>query len=191
MHSLNRRNTVPFYNVRRGLTERDVLHSTSAIKRPSQTSKAHWFPMLKRRCETSSCSQHTVTSTVTVTDCTASATTDSTNDITYIGPPLTCLNTSAPLPLSAKLSPPNSDCGRNSAPSVTDSDGWRPTLSPILASAPLAQIDAALQRDEIHIADTPPDWSRVAYYTSTAAAQATGLSFLANLGDPHKSGTFD
>jgi hypothetical protein len=35
------------------------------------------------------------------------------------------------------------------------------------------------------------DWSRVAYYTSTAPAQATGLSFLANLGDPQMSGTFD
>lgn len=35
------------------------------------------------------------------------------------------------------------------------------------------------------------DWSRVAYYTSTAPAQATGFSFLANLGDPQKSGTFD
>jgi hypothetical protein len=35
------------------------------------------------------------------------------------------------------------------------------------------------------------DWSRVAYYTSAAPAQATGLSFLANLGDPRESGTFD
>jgi hypothetical protein len=35
------------------------------------------------------------------------------------------------------------------------------------------------------------DWSRVGYYTSTAPAQATGLSFLANLGDPQMSGTFD
>lgn len=35
------------------------------------------------------------------------------------------------------------------------------------------------------------DWNRVAYYTSTAPAQATGFSFLANLGDPKKSGTFD
>jgi hypothetical protein len=35
------------------------------------------------------------------------------------------------------------------------------------------------------------DWGRVGYYTSTAPAQATGLSFLANLGDPLQSGTFD
>jgi hypothetical protein len=34
-------------------------------------------------------------------------------------------------------------------------------------------------------------WSRVAYYTSAAPAAATGLSFLANLGDPQESGTFD
>lgn len=34
-------------------------------------------------------------------------------------------------------------------------------------------------------------WSRVGHYKSAAPAQATGLSFLANLGDPQKSGTFD
>jgi hypothetical protein len=34
-------------------------------------------------------------------------------------------------------------------------------------------------------------WSRVGYYTSSSPAQATGLSFLANHGDPQKSGTFD
>ncbi|KAF1959296.1 hypothetical protein CC80DRAFT_490251 [Byssothecium circinans] len=34
-------------------------------------------------------------------------------------------------------------------------------------------------------------WSRVASYTSTAPAAATGFAFLANLGDPQKSGTFD
>ncbi|CAN9369168.1 unnamed protein product [Alternaria alternata] len=31
------------------------------------------------------------------------------------------------------------------------------------------------------------DWSRIAYYTSTAPAQATGLSFMANLGDPQNA----
>ncbi|KAL5116933.1 target of Sbf [Pleosporales sp. CAS-2024a] len=35
------------------------------------------------------------------------------------------------------------------------------------------------------------DWKQVAYYTSTSPAQATGLTFLANLGDPRVSGTFD
>jgi len=34
-------------------------------------------------------------------------------------------------------------------------------------------------------------WDRVAYYTSTSPATATGFAFLANLGDPQKSGTFD
>ncbi|KAF2800053.1 hypothetical protein K505DRAFT_293566 [Melanomma pulvis-pyrius CBS 109.77] len=38
---------------------------------------------------------------------------------------------------------------------------------------------------------TADTWSRVAYYTSAAPAQATGFAFLANLGDPQKSGTFD
>jgi hypothetical protein len=41
------------------------------------------------------------------------------------------------------------------------------------------------------VAQATGDWSRVAYYTSAAPAEATGLSFLANLGDPQKSGTFD
>ncbi len=34
-------------------------------------------------------------------------------------------------------------------------------------------------------------WTRTGYYNSIAPAQAMGLSFLANLGDPQKSGTFD
>ncbi|KAF2682527.1 hypothetical protein K458DRAFT_444167 [Lentithecium fluviatile CBS 122367] len=38
---------------------------------------------------------------------------------------------------------------------------------------------------------TPCTWERVAYYTSAAPAAATGFAFLANLGDPQKSGTFD
>jgi len=37
----------------------------------------------------------------------------------------------------------------------------------------------------------PATWDRVAYYTSAAPAAATGFAFLANLGDPQKSGTFD
>ena len=51
------------------------------------------------------------------------------------------------------------------------------------------RFNAAFNRDARYAATA--DWSRVAYYTSTAPAQATGLSFLANLGDPQKSGTFD
>jgi hypothetical protein len=35
------------------------------------------------------------------------------------------------------------------------------------------------------------EWARIASYTSAAPAQATGLTFLANRGDPQKSGTFD
>ena len=35
------------------------------------------------------------------------------------------------------------------------------------------------------------DWNQVAYYTSAAPAEATGISFLANFGDPRQSGTFD
>ncbi|CAI6271715.1 unnamed protein product [Periconia digitata] len=50
--------------------------------------------------------------------------------------------------------------------------------------------------DPIATTHSPPlragdTWSRVAYYTSAAPAEATGFAFLANLGDPQKSGTFD
>ncbi|CBX95498.1 hypothetical protein LEMA_P026500.1 [Plenodomus lingam JN3] len=192
MHSLDRRSTIPFYNRRRTLKQRDASqHSASTIKQPTQTTKARWFPAFRQRCETTSCSQLTVTSTVTITDCTTPTTMEPTDDITYIGPPLPCLHTSAPLPSNSILSAPKSDCGCNSTPSVTRSDRWQPTLLPALMPAPVAQADEVARRDEFPRAESPPDWSRVAYYNSAAAAQATGLSFLANLGDPEQSGTFD
>lgn len=46
------------------------------------------------------------------------------------------------------------------------------------------------QEEDASIAAANP-WIPVAYYTSTAPIQATGFAFLANLGDPQKSGTFD
>ncbi|KAI8940092.1 hypothetical protein NX059_003809 [Plenodomus lindquistii] len=115
MHTLNKRNTVPFYSRRRALRQRDSPLPNSDL-RPVPTWKKSWFPFFRNRETTPAGSQLTVTSTV-------------------------------------------------------------PT--------PTAHTRAILKRQ------TPDDWSRVAYYTSSAAAQATGLSFLANLGDPRKSGTFD
>ncbi|KAF2707669.1 hypothetical protein K504DRAFT_470057 [Pleomassaria siparia CBS 279.74] len=56
-----------------------------------------------------------------------------------------------------------------------------PDPEPTMASTPEKDVSIA----------AASSWSRVAYYTSTAPAAATGIAFLANLGDPQKSGTFD
>jgi hypothetical protein len=47
-----------------------------------------------------------------------------------------------------------------------------------------------LQGNDVKVA-AASTWSRVAFYTSAAPATASGFAFLANLGDPQKSGTFD
>jgi hypothetical protein len=61
-----------------------------------------------------------------------------------------------------------------------------PTYTP--ATTPLPQ--PLRPSDDVKKA-APAAWERVAYYTSAAPAAATGFAFLANLGDPQKSGTFD
>lgn len=48
------------------------------------------------------------------------------------------------------------------------------------SSPPVAEVTAAAVA-----------WRRVAFYASSVPAQATGFAFLANLGDPLESGTFD
>ncbi|KAJ4345693.1 target of Sbf [Didymosphaeria variabile] len=58
-----------------------------------------------------------------------------------------------------------------------------PTSASPTSGNPLQEND--VKRDAASI------WSRVAYYTSAAPAAASGFAFLANLGDPQKSGTFD
>ncbi|KAF2855473.1 hypothetical protein T440DRAFT_474885 [Plenodomus tracheiphilus IPT5] len=192
MHSLNKRNTIPFYNRRRALKQRENP-GIDKIKKPTP-SKAYRFPFFGKRCEpttTTSCSQMTMTSTITVTDCTTSAIPVPTNDVTYIGPSLPSLYTPSLLPTNANNPPVKTDCGCTNISIATESDDSQHIPIPTIAPTPVAPMETILRRDEVHIAVTPPDWSRVAYYTSTAAAQATGFSFLANLGDPQKSGTFD
>jgi hypothetical protein len=56
--------------------------------------------------------------------------------------------------------------------------------------APTSALQASNQPNDVHKA-AAATWDRVAYYTSAAPAAATGFAFLANLGDPQKSGTFD
>lgn len=191
MHSLHKRNIIPFYNRRRGLKQRENTHKMDGATASASISKANWFPFFNKRCETtSSCTQLTVTSTVTVTDCTTSVTVPMSN-ITYVGPPLPCLHTPEPLPSSVNTPPVETRCGCDKTPTATGAHQSQPTLMSAVPTAPAAYTDTVLKRDEVHVVDDTPDWSRVAYYVSTAPAQATGLSFLANLGDPQKSGTFD
>jgi hypothetical protein len=56
--------------------------------------------------------------------------------------------------------------------------------------APTSAPQSSSQTEDVHKA-AAATWDRVAYYTSAAPAAATGFAFLANLGDPQKSGTFD
>jgi len=191
MHSLRKRNTVPFYNRRQPLKQRDGSHMTDETTGRVSTSKTPWVPFFNKRCETTtSCTQLTVTSTITVTDCTTSATVEPRENITYIGPPVPCLPTSEPLPVTANDPPLETSCGCNTSTVIGRHHSY-PTLAPTTAVASTVYTDTVWKRDDVHVADSAPDWSRVAYYVSTAPAQATGLSFLANLGDPQKSGTFD
>ncbi|KAF2468041.1 uncharacterized protein BDR25DRAFT_373607 [Lindgomyces ingoldianus] len=46
-------------------------------------------------------------------------------------------------------------------------------------------------RQSPDVSEAAAGWNRIAYYTSSSPAEATGLAFLANLGDPQLSGTFD
>ncbi|KAH7087127.1 putative TOS1-like glycosyl hydrolase-domain-containing protein [Paraphoma chrysanthemicola] len=183
MHTLGKRNTVPFYNRRRAMNKRDTTeHSTQAPFKDSDQIKS---PRKRTFNATTSCSTHTVTTTTVVTACDQEKTTSAARpaqNTTYVGPPLPCMSTPVPHASQTDLSSPNCTCRDTVA---------LPTLTEHLPN-PALTISPATTANKTNIARrAAPDWSRVAYYTSTAPAQATGFSFLANLGDPQKSGTFD
>lgn len=71
----------------------------------------------------------------------------------------------------------------NSAESIV------PLFTPIISLSIPAPIFIA--KRDVSEAAVGYTWNRVAYYTSSSPAEATGFAFLANLGDPQKSGTFD
>lgn len=120
IHTMQRRNTVPFYNRRRALNSRDITSSKTKLAQPPKTSKAHWLPFFnKRRHTTSSCVPMTVASTVTLTDCLPSSIAEPMQNITYIGPPLPCLPTPELSSSSTNYSSSTSNCTCESAPSVT------------------------------------------------------------------------
>ncbi|KAJ8108987.1 hypothetical protein OPT61_g7786 [Boeremia exigua] len=82
------------------------------------------------------------------------------------------------------LSSPSCTC--QNLPTVTQDLERHPhvaSITPAQPSNPRSDIPGIRKRAAA--------WDRVAYYKSAAPAQATGFSFLANLGDPRQSGTFD
>lgn len=168
---LRKRRHVPFYNRRRALQQDLRLPNTSS----SRTANV-------RRCATATgCSpMSTTTSTATLTDCGTEPKRYSTAapDTTYVG---------RPSPFTPGTNSSSLDCLWQQEPTVA-SKFERPPKSPLeptLARSPQTTYDTT----RLH--KRAADWDRVAYYNSTAPAQATGFSFLANLGDPSQSGTFD
>lgn len=184
---LRNRNTVPFYNRRRALKQRDINHNNKDNIQP--LNKRTWTD------STNCSSATTVTSTVTVTSCASSLSSVSTAlpNTTYVGPPLPCLPTSDSTSIATDpshapvVNSPSSNCTCRSPPTVTQNLERHPkiALRPMPTQPPRSISDTA------EIRKRAAAWDRVAYYTSVAPAQATGFSFLANLGDPRQSGTFD
>lgn len=181
MRTMEKRSTVPFYNRRRAAIPRDSIDLEIPTGNSSVNDTHGAWPLNKRTDNvTTSCSRLTVTSTVTVTGCSKASTSTPSQNTTYIGPPLPCLPTSGPSVTG--VSSPISNCPCHNAKASQKS------AETMLPSSPASDIYPPAKRQQNNAAG---DWNRVAYYTSSAPAQATGLSFLANLGDPRKSGTFD
>lgn len=184
---MTKRSRVPFYNRRQALRQRDSNYDNLNISQPLNSRT--WTT--STICNPAS----TVTSTVTVTSCPNRPSINSTAlaNTTYVGTPLSCLPT--PDPQSTAIDPShtlavsfityNSTC--RSFPTGTQNLERHPNVAsrPTPAQSPCPVVDTA------HIRKRAADWDRVAYYTSLAPAEATGFSFLANLGDPQESGTFD
>ena len=185
IHTLQKRNTVPFYNRRRALNKRQTDFTAQVPFQDADPS----LPLEKRTFNTTtSCSPRTVTTTVTVTDCEPdrpTSTIEPLQNTTYVGTLLPCMPTPSPSSPGANLSAPNCTCENPPTPSMSSEQQ-------LVASTPLP-VKRTSAADGKHTFNrrAAADWSRVAYYTSAAPAQATGFSFLANLGDPQKSGTFD
>ena len=178
---MRKRNTVPFYNRRQAPKQRDLHFDGTGYTQPSD--KRTWTT-------TTNCSfVSTVTSTVTVTDCGAglSSTSTALPNTTYVGPPLPCEPTPEVLPTTidtwyaSVINTSSSVYTSESPPTVTQNLERHPDIIQPLSST----------TETAKLRKRAAAWDRVAYYTSTAPAQATGISFLANLGDPRQSGTFD
>lgn len=180
VHTLRKRKTVPFYNRRRALHEQDastLAHGTVsplALRISERTTNSR-----------SSCSPSTVTATVTVTECDPLRSTSAASmghDTASASSPARYMHDGRRYPTGNSSLAPHHACTN----AIT---------SPVAGSQPNSLRDCI--KHEVRTTErsvyprAASDWSRVGYYTSAAPAQATGLSFLANLGDPQRSGTFD
>ncbi|KAF9699574.1 hypothetical protein EKO04_002562 [Ascochyta lentis] len=191
---MRRRNTVPFYNRRRAMKQRDP--DTAEIHRFDDVNQALPLHKLTWSTATNCSSLSTVTSTVFETNCgssISSSTPTAMINTAYVRPPMPCLHTpeiqlsttetsDAPI---ATLSSTN--CTFPSPPTITKDLERHFTAA--LKSGPTHSSTPIIDKAEVR--KRAAAWDRIAYYTSAAPAQATGFSFLANLGDPQKSGTFD
>lgn len=112
-------------------------------------------------------------------------------------PPCPCMTTmEAQIPSTDASQTSESDC----TSTVTDSVAMafplpvkrngKGQVSTSMYTPTKQQTTSTAQVENVNKADASM-WNRVAYYTSTAPAAATGFAFLANLGDPRMSGTFD
>ena len=178
---MQKRATVPFYNRRRALNRRATSdNSTDAFSHNS-----HNVPALEKQVyDTSVACSHaaTTTSTVFVTDCTATPTSAVYN-----------LQSESTDPRSP-LPPPNiSTVARSTSNHMFNTTAW-PFQNTTKQAVPLVAPNSRKTTNDSSTNRIHPraaGWTRVGYYTSSSPAQATGLSFLANLGDPRESGTFD
>lgn len=188
---LRKRNSIPFSNRRRAL-QQDGLRS--------HTQESPQTAGMRRWATASGCSSvTTVTSTITLLECgaKASSTFSRLPNTTYVGPPLPCLPTPYASPMAADtwhgpggLNSTELNCTcQQPTTDATTAQIIEHHPENALGPSPARSLDPTNDISEMRKRDAA--WDRVAYYTSAAPAQATGFSFLANLGDPRQSGTFD
>ncbi|KAF2118285.1 putative TOS1-like glycosyl hydrolase-domain-containing protein [Lophiotrema nucula] len=127
------------------------------------------------------CSNSTMQSTTMST-----STIPAPNATQSVSPSVPCHSEPRPTPsCTCALSPtPTSMLDPYFTPHPTFSEPSDVSYSPLESNYP-----SALSKNDI--SRRAAVWSQVAYYTSNAPAQASGITFLANLGDDRKSGTFD
>lgn len=186
---MRKRNTVPFYNHRKALKQR--ITTDEAMPYLSKNLNRRIWTTI-----TNHSSAPSVTSNLFITGFGRSDTGDASvtlRNITDAGSPSQCLSTPNSRPTTTStvnMSSVNSIRPNSTYSSLTtvtkDLERHpRPTLMRTSANISTATTDKAEFRKRAAA------WDRIAYYRSAAPAQATGFSFLANLGDPRKSGTFD
>lgn len=116
-------------------------------------------------------------------------TSESPANSTYHGPSCPCWSTFETRVSSANSTTTSTSISSFDTPGAVKRSEQRSVLSD--APSPIKTPTPTSYSDPDVIAAAASTWSRVAYYTSAAPAAASGFAFLANLGDPQRSGTFD